>query len=438
MGYQAYPEYKNSGVEWQPKIPTHWTVSRLKFMASIQNGCDYKAVESDEGIPVFGSGGIFTAASAYLYDGESVLFGRKGTIDKPLHVQGKFWTVDTMFYSVINPSTVGRYLYYFATIIQYEKLATQTALPSITQQDLGNYLLFHPAWDEQQKITQFLDHKTAQIDRLIEKKQELIEKLQEQRITIITQAVTKGFDSSVAVKDSGIEWLGKTPVHWKITTVRRLVTKIEQGWSPSCEDRPAAPDEWAVLKSGCVNGGVFRESEHKTLPQDLDPPRELEVRSGDILMCRASGSKHLIGSVAKVKKCRNKVIFSDKTYRITVDHSLLNPEFLVIAMRSKYMREQIELSISGAEGLANNIPQSLVKSYIFAAPTLKEQNHIVEKLELFSQKTEQQEQSINLAIGRLHEYRTALITAAVTGQIDVRDWQAPQSLDPSKPDKEVA
>lgn len=202
MDYKVYPHYKDSGVEWQSKIPTHWEVSRLKFMASIQNGCDYKAVESDDGIPVFGSGGAFTTASDYLYDGESVLFGRKGTIDKPLHVNGKFWTVDTMFYSIIKPNVFGRYLYYFSTIVQYEKLATQTALPSITQQDLANYLFFHPDWNEQQKIAQFLDHKTAQIDRLIEKKRELIEKLQEQRIALITAAVTGQIDvRSIDIKE---------------------------------------------------------------------------------------------------------------------------------------------------------------------------------------------------------------------------------------------
>lgn len=438
MGYKAYPDYKESGVEWLSAIPKHWEIRRLKFMATIQNGRDYKEVESDDGFPVIGSGGQFTWASEFLYNGESVLFGRKGTIDKPLHISGKFWTVDTMFYSVINPDVFGRYLYYFSTIFQYEKLATQTALPSITQHDLGNYLLCYPYINEQKLIANFLDHKTAQIDRLIEKKQELIEKLQEQRITVITRAVTRGLDSGAALKDSGIEWLGEIPTHWEVATVRRFIAKIEQGWSPSCEDRPASPDEWAVLKSGCVNGGFFRESEHKTLPQELDPPLGLEVRAGDILMCRASGSKHLIGSVAKVKKCRKKLIFSDKTYRVTVDRNSLNPEFFTIAMRSKYMREQIELSISGAEGLANNIPQSLVNSYIFLAPPLEEQNHIVESLELFSQKTEQQEQSINEAITRLQEYRAALITAAVTGQIDVRDWQASETSEQSNQDKDVA
>ena len=437
MGYRAYPDYKKSGVEWLPAIPKHWEIRRLKFMATIQNGRDYKDVENDDGVPVIGSGGQFTWASEFLYDGESVLFGRKGTIDKPLHINCKFWTVDTMFYSIIQPDVFGRYLYYFSTIFQYEKLATQTALPSVTQHDLGNYLLCYPCVNEQRAIANFLDHKTAQIDRLIEKKQELIEKLQEQRATVFTQAVTKGLNSHVTLMDSGLEWLGEIPAHWKVAPLRRFIARMEQGWSPSCEDRPAAADEWAVLKSGCVNGGIFREDEHKTMPQELDPPLSLEVRPRDVLMCRASGSRHLIGSVAQVKECREKLIFSDKTYRITVDHNSLIPEFFTMAMSSKYMREQIELSISGAEGLANNIPQSLVKSYIFAVPTLEEQNRIVERLAAFSESAKEREQAINEAITRLQEYRTALVTAAVTGQIDVRDWQAPEpTKEPA--DKEVA
>ena len=204
MDYPTYPVYRESGIEWLGKIPNHWEVRRLKFVAEIQNGRDYKEVESSEGYPVFGSGGVFRFATEYLYDGESVLFGRKGTIDKPLYVNEKFWTVDTMFYSVILEQTHGRFLYFFATTLQFNLLATQTALPSITQTDLGNYLISYPTYQEQQTIAQFLDHKTQQIDQLLAKKQTLIDKLNEQRIALITHAVTKGLNPDVTLKDSGV------------------------------------------------------------------------------------------------------------------------------------------------------------------------------------------------------------------------------------------
>ncbi|WP_290904665.1 hypothetical protein [Aquabacterium sp.] len=206
----------------------------------------------------------------------------------------------------------------------------------------------------------------------------------------------------------------------------RAILRIEQGWSPSCEDRSASEAEWGVLKSGCVNGGVFRESEHKALPGELSPMTELEVRTGDILMCRASGSIHLIGSVAKIGPCRAQLMFSDKTYRITIDEQQLNSDFFVLMMQAKVMRDQIELSVSGADGLANNIPQSSVRAYHFICPPLKEQVTIVSYLAGKVQKLAAGVTQITAAIMKLQEYRTALITAAVTGQIDVRHISIPE------------
>src|SRR5690606_36586250 len=91
---------KDSGVQWIGEIPEHWEVKRLKHCLKINNGLDYKYIQTETGYPVIGSGGQFAFCSEYLYDGEVVLLGRKGTIDKPLYFNGKFWTVDTMFYGV--------------------------------------------------------------------------------------------------------------------------------------------------------------------------------------------------------------------------------------------------------------------------------------------------------------------------------------------------
>ena len=146
-------------------------------------------------------------------------------------------------------------------------------------------------------------------------------------------------------------------------------------------------------------------------------------------MCRASGSKHLIGSVARVRSCRPNLIFSDKTYRISIDENLIDPDFFVFAMKSKYIREQIELSISGADGLANNIPQASVKSYQFVLPEIDEQRAIVKVLTEKSDRISLQEEKTKAVIERLQEYRSALITNAVTGKIDVRDFCVPTTTE---------
>ena len=191
---------KDSGVEWLGEVPEHWEIRRLKFMATIQNGRDYKHIESSEGYPVIGSGGRFATASEFLYEGQSVLFGRKGTIDKPLYFEGKFWTVDTMFYSFVQPETMPMHLYFCALTIQYKFLATQTALPSVTQHDLENYLLCSPPLEEQQMIVGFVTSQISQIDQMIVKTQETISRLSEYRSSLITAAVTGQID----VRDFGV------------------------------------------------------------------------------------------------------------------------------------------------------------------------------------------------------------------------------------------
>src|SRR5699024_6684031 len=125
------------------------------------NGQDYKDVEtSDGGYPVYGSGGEFRRATRYLHDGESVLFGRKGTIDRPLYVSGKFWTVDTMYYTIPRPHVHAKYVYYAATTIPFDLYSTNTALPSMTSGHLKAHRIPLPPLDEQRVIADYLDQET--------------------------------------------------------------------------------------------------------------------------------------------------------------------------------------------------------------------------------------------------------------------------------------
>lgn len=136
--------------------------------------------------------------------------------------------------------------------------------------------------------------------------------------------------------------------------MRRVVQRIEQGWSPDCDSRPADESEWGVLKTGCVNGGVFSERENKALPANVGPIAAYEVRPGDVLMSRASGSPDLVGSTAIVQSTRPRLMLSDKVFRIALTNRV-DSEFFVAVLNSRFMRYQIERDISGAEGLANNL-----------------------------------------------------------------------------------
>lgn len=179
-----------SGIDWIGDIPEHWKIASFKRSIRINNGCDYKHVVADEGYPVIGSGGQFAYATGYLYDGEVLLLGRKGTIDRPMYFVGKFWTVDTMFYAVPNKDICCKYMYYQALGFPFDYYSTSTALPSMAANDLANNPIAVPPLSEQQAIADYLDKKCAVIDGLKAKLTKKRETLKELRQSIISEVVT--------------------------------------------------------------------------------------------------------------------------------------------------------------------------------------------------------------------------------------------------------
>ncbi len=181
---------KDSGVEWIGEIPEHWEVKRLKHCLNINNGSDYKHIQTDGGYPVIGSGGQFAYASEYMYDGEVVFLGRKGTIDKPLYFKGKFWAVDTMFYANAKNGNIVKFLYYLATTLPFSYYSTATALPSMTQSDLNNHPISRPPIDEQKKIVEYIENGTKKIETAISLKKQEIDTLKEYKSSLINSVVT--------------------------------------------------------------------------------------------------------------------------------------------------------------------------------------------------------------------------------------------------------
>ena len=181
---------KDSGVKWIGMVPEHWEICAFKRKIVINNGRDYKEFLDSEIYPVMGSGGCFAYCSKYMYDGEAVLLGRKGTIDKPLYINGKFWAVDTMFYAVPKKELNCKFAYYLALTFPFNYYSTSTALPSMTQSDLGNNPVAFPPLEEQHSIVTYIEAETAKLDKQIAKANRQISLLQELKQSIITEVVT--------------------------------------------------------------------------------------------------------------------------------------------------------------------------------------------------------------------------------------------------------
>jgi len=323
-----------------------------------------------------------------------------------------------------NGAVGSKFLAYWARSVHFvdEVVARSVGVsyPAVNAPDLGNIPCPVLPIDEQRAIGRFLDRETARIDALIEKKRRQIELLHEKRAALISHAVTKGLDPAAPMKDSRTDWLGPIPAHWLMKRFRFDLTSVEQGWSPQCDNSLAEPHEWGVLKVGCVNGTEFDESEHKRLPDDLEPRTAYEIKPGDILMSRANTTE-LLGSAVLVRKVRHRLLLCDKLYRMRIDARSLDPEFVVYAFGSNATRYQFERDATGASASMKNIGQDTIKGLLMPRPPVDEQRDIVRVLNAHCERVHQVVAKVRASIERLREYRAALISAAVTGKIDVRE-----------------
>ncbi len=399
--YSPYPNYKDSGVEWLGYIPSEWKLTRLKFMAKIKNGKDYKTIQVDEGYPVIGSGGPFTFASDFMYDKESVLLGRKGTIDKPLYMDKPFWTVDTMYYTEISKDVCAKYLYYLALTIQFGRYSTNTALPSMTQEHLSNFTFAVPNSNlNRQEIANFLDQETGKIELLIEKQLKLIELLKEKRQAVISHAVTKGLNPNALLKDSGIAWLGQIPEHW---SVKRLKFNFKLQ-----SKKVEITDQQVIALENIESwSGKFVSTDSAYQGQDV------EFQKGDILFGK------LRPYLAKVYKCEN--------FGIGLGDILVyRPETNIDSNFGFYMflNEQFINIVDGAT-YGTKMPRAsseFIGEVYLSTPPKSEQVQIAKKLDIQTLKIDTLIEKSQQGIELLKERKTALISAAVTGKIDVRGF----------------
>ncbi|MCW4384466.1 restriction endonuclease subunit S [Salinibacterium sp. SYSU T00001] len=414
---KPYPEYKDSGVEWLGRLPVDWDICAVGRFVHFRNGADYASVEVEEGgYPVYGSGGEFRRASSYLFEGESVLFGRKGTVDKPLHVNGRFWTVDTMYYTDISTNhLLPRFVYYWAAQLPYAYWVTSTALPSMTQSDLATAKIPYMSLADQAAIVKFLDRETAEIDAFIANQEELIRLLTERRAATISHAVTKGLDPTAPTRDSGIEWLGSIPRHWEVRRIKQVGRSLI-GLTYSPDDLTESDDGTIVLRSGNIKRGLIDISTDVVRVSSLIPA-ELRTREGDILICARNGSRALVGKNA---------IITDVTVGETFGAfmSVLRTRdyrFMSWVLNSSLFSSQMGLFSTST---VNQLTRSTLDNMEIPWPDTAERKRISDELEEEVGELDAAVADGREAIALSRERRAALISAAVTGKIDVRDGQA--------------
>ncbi len=407
------------------RYPSHWTNQKLKYVASLKSGEGITSddiSDSDE-YPVYGGNGVRGYTSSYTHDGTYPLIGRQGALCGNInYASGKFWASEHAVVVNVHHGHVVGWLGEVLRSMNLNQYSQSAAQPGISVEVIENLPIPVPPESEQEAIANYLDRETARIDGLIAEKERMLALLEEKRAALISRVVTRGLDPNAALKPSGLEWLGEVPAHWRVLRLKFAVNGIDQGSSPQCYSFPAEPGEWGVLKTGCVNGGEFREQENKALPDETEAFPESEVLQGDVLMSRASGSVDLIGSVAYVmRQPTARLLLSDKIYRFRIRDDVLYPRFFVLAMSARYLRHQVKSVISGAEGLANNIAKSDIIEFVLLVPPLLEQELIVSQLDRAISVNKLLCDSLNESIALAKERRAALISAAVSGQIPLEE-----------------
>ncbi|RKH54433.1 restriction endonuclease subunit S [Corallococcus sp. AB050B] len=447
MSFPRYPEYKESGVEWLGEVPSHWGLQKLKYIGSFVGGGtpsrerpDYwngnipwvspkdmkseRITETEEAITM---DGLANSTATLIPPQQVLMVVRSGILKHTIPVAINDVPVAlNQDVKAISFSTHFCYSSYFLRWVQglndslLSAWAKQGAtVESLESEYLKNTVIALPTLAEQNAITAFLDRETAKIDELVAEQQRLIELLKEKREAVISHAVTKGLNPDAPMKPSGVEWLGEVPAHWEIHRIKHFVSSLEQGWSPQCEGTPAHDDEWGVLKVGCVNGGTFNPLENKLLPAELDPIPSLSVRAGDLLVSRAN-TRELVGSAAVPKQDYPRLMVCDKIYRIRLNNKICLSEFACRYLAADMARQQIELAATGASSSMLNIGQSGILELAIAVPPLSEQSAIVVHLDIEFGNFDALIVEAQHAIDLLQERRSGLISAAVTGQIDVR------------------
>lgn len=403
-----YDKYKDSGIAWIGEIPEHWEITSFKRKITINNGKDYKDFLDAEIYPVMGSGGCFAYCSNYMYDGEALLLGRKGTIDKPLYVKGKFWAVDTMFYAIPHVNLDCKFAYYLALMFPFNFYSTSTSLPSLTQTDLGNILVAFPFLSEQQSIATYLDQKCGEIDELITLQEEMITKLQSYKQSVITEAVTKGLDKNVPLKDSGIEWIGEIPEHWICTVFKKFLSEPMQYGANEPAEECNYNDPRYIRITDIKDDGTLRDDTFKSLP--LEKAKEYMLTKGDLLFARSGAT---VGKTFLYKE-DYAACFAGYLIKARCNKNELLPNFVFYyTLSNVYQNWKNSIFI---QSTIQNIGADKYSVMPIIIPPLSEQQSIADYLDRKCSEIDELISIKQQKIEKLKDYKKSLIFECVTGK----------------------
>lgn len=419
--YENYKLTYSLGFE---KIPEEWNLKKVKYLFNIGRGRVISQEElMDNGLyPVFSSqtqnNGCLGYINTFDFDCEQLTWTTDGANAGTVFIRsGKHNCTNVC--GTLQPIKNQAHLKFSHYALQY---ATQfhkrpdTNGAKIMNNEMAEISFALPSQQEQFKIVEYLNYETAQIDSLIAKQEKLIELLKEKRQAVISHAVTKGLNPDVTMKDSGVEWLGQVPEHW---AVAKLAYRYEVLLGKMLDESKITGNYLGkYLRNTDVQWGRVNS---ENLPEMDFRPHEIErysVQQGDLLVCEGGE----IGRCA-IWESEDTCFYQKALHRLRAYSSQDSHKFMFYVLFDSVHRERF---ISGAgKATIAHLPAETFKQYRFAFPPKNEQVQIVEYLDTMSKAFDEIETKALAQIKLLQERRTALISSAVTGKINVSNWQHP-------------
>ncbi|MGP5325210.1 restriction endonuclease subunit S [Vreelandella titanicae] len=449
MSYPAYPEYKDSGAEWLGKVPESWEVTALKWLSPVLRGASPRPIDD----PIyFEEGGEFgwvrivdvtASPDGFLYQASqrlsslgaslsvklmpnSLFLSIAGTVGKPCITKIKACIHDGfVYFPRINIDQ--RLLYrVFELGLCFGGLGKMGTQLNLNTETVGGIKLAVPPKLELLKILSFLDHETARIDALVEEQQRLIALLKEKRQAVISHAVTKGLDPDVPMKDSGVEWLGEVPEHWVCKRYRHA-TRIYRGkFGHRPRNDPSLYDgDFPFIQTGDIARADKKITNYTQTLNEKGAAVSQKFPSGSLVMAIAAN----IGDTA------------------ILDFEAFAPDSVVafepaVEVKLEFLRYSLNAALPALEKTSTQSTQAnlnidRVGSVEAVFPPAEEQNRIVKFLDRALHSVSNLEGEISKGLQLLQERRSALISAAVTGKIDVRSWEPPTGSAVSTETKQV-
>ena len=445
--YQKYAEYKDSGIEWLGEIPSHWTATALKRYSRITDGSHHSPKIEIEGFP-FVSVTDVGINNINFFDAKKitetdylrlvkegckpavndVLLTKDGTIGRACIVtedMPDFVILSSLGLITPNKEISSHFLYYYLVsginVDQMNSVIHGSALKRMTINKINDLILTFPDFYEQEKIASFLDHETAKIDSLIAKQEKLIELLKEKRQAVISHAVTKGLNPDVAMKDSGVEWLGQVPEHWIVKSYRHASRIYRGKFGHRPRNDPAFYDgEYPFIQTGDVARADKYITEYSQTLNEKGKEVSQLFPKGTLMMAIAAniGDTAILGFEA----------YAPDSVVGFKPHDQIDLEFL----KYSFMAALPALEQTSTQSTQANLNVERIGAVQGSFPSKGEQKKIVQYLDQLLEHYRVTENKAESTIQLMQERRTALISAAVTGKIDVRNWQNPNNNNEAK------